>query len=549
MTKTSRPNIFIFMVDELRYPMTYDGAELRAWMDQYLVAQRLLRESGVDFRRHHTASTACAPSRTSIFTGQYPSLHGVTQTDGLAKSAFDPGMHWLDPNTVPTLGDYFRASGYRTFYKGKWHISFADIVVPGTHDSLATNDDGGTPFPDRVALYENADRLEDFGFSGWVGPEPHGAAKSNTGLVRDPGFADQTTALLDQIDGSPDDSPWLIVNSFVNPHDIVFFGIVWKLFGFQFSNETIPDIPEPPTQNESLDSKPSCQASYVDVYPKMVLPQPPIELYRKFYYYLQQQVDGHVLAVYERLKRSRFFDNTLIVFTSDHGEMLGAHGGMHQKWYNAYQETIRVPLIFSGPLVSDAPRAVDGLTSHADLVPTLLGFAGVDVEQAQKELARNHTEVRRLVGRDLAAVVRGDASVPAEPIYFMTSDNISSGLGQVTGRTPYPAVVQPNQIETIVADIDGLTWKYSRYFDDDPALEQFEMYDLTADPTEERNLVDPRFATPVSEAMRPKLAAILDEQRTLKRLQPLETDASQRVDGEGWSPDGHPELATADQTF
>jgi arylsulfatase A-like enzyme len=536
-----KPNIFVFMVDELRYPMTYDGPELRAWMEQYLVAQRTFRETGVEFRRHHAASTACAPSRTSIFTGQYPSLHGVTQTDGLAKDAWDPGMFWLDPNTVPTLGDYFRAAGYRTFYKGKWHISFADLTVPGTHTSLKTNDDEGTAFPDRVALYENADRLEEFGFSGWVGPEPHGRDKSNCGWVRDKGFAQQATSLLDQLDASPDDTPWLIVNSFVNPHDIVFFGIVWKMFGFQFTNDTIPDIPEPPTQNEDLGSKPRCQKSYVEVYPKMVLPQPPIELYRKFYYYLQQEVDRYVAGVYERLKRSRFFDNTLIVFTSDHGEMLGAHGGMHQKWYNAYQESIRVPLIFSGPLVPSAPRCVDGITSHADLVPTLLGFAGIDVEQVQEKLSLDHTEVRRLVGRDLAAVVRGAAQVPDEPIYFMTSDNVSSGMGQDTGRT-YSAVVPPNQIETVVVDLDGVTWKYSRYFDsDDPALEEFEMYDLTNDSIEARNLID----APASEEMRKLLADLLEEQRKLKRLEPLEVDASEDVEGEGWSPGRHPELAAS----
>src|SRR5689334_23270646 len=102
-----QPNILLFMVDELRYPTVYDSKELLKWMEQKLIAQRVLRKDGVTFTRHYAMSTACAPSRTSIFTGEYPSLHGVTQTDGLAKSAWDPGMFWLDPDTVPTLGDYF----------------------------------------------------------------------------------------------------------------------------------------------------------------------------------------------------------------------------------------------------------------------------------------------------------------------------------------------------------------------------------------------------------------------------------------------------------
>ena len=87
-----KPNVLLFMVDEQRYPTAYDGPVLRRWMDENLCAQRLLRERGVEFHRHYAQSTACAPSRTSLFTGQYPTLHGVSQTDGIAKTAFDPGM-------------------------------------------------------------------------------------------------------------------------------------------------------------------------------------------------------------------------------------------------------------------------------------------------------------------------------------------------------------------------------------------------------------------------------------------------------------------------
>ncbi|WP_368667205.1 MULTISPECIES: hypothetical protein [Myxococcus] len=65
----------------------------------------------MEFLRHHTASTACAPSRTTLYTGQCPSFHGVSQTLGIGKSSFDPDMYWLAPNTVPTLGEYFRKRG------------------------------------------------------------------------------------------------------------------------------------------------------------------------------------------------------------------------------------------------------------------------------------------------------------------------------------------------------------------------------------------------------------------------------------------------------
>ena len=83
------------------------------------------------------------PSRATLFTGQYPSLHGVAKTSGIAKQATDPAMGWLDPDEVPTLGDWFRAGGYQTHYRGKWHVSHADLEIPGSHEGVMASDDDG----------------------------------------------------------------------------------------------------------------------------------------------------------------------------------------------------------------------------------------------------------------------------------------------------------------------------------------------------------------------------------------------------------------------
>ncbi|MGM1022647.1 MAG: sulfatase-like hydrolase/transferase [Bacillota bacterium] len=123
-------------MDEERYPAVYENPEIKEWSRQNLVMQGLLRSHGLEFHRYYIGSAACSPGRTTLFTGHYPSLHGVTQTDGVAKGAFDSDMFWLDRNTVPTMGDYFRAAGYQTYYKGKWHISDEDIIIPGTHKAL-----------------------------------------------------------------------------------------------------------------------------------------------------------------------------------------------------------------------------------------------------------------------------------------------------------------------------------------------------------------------------------------------------------------------------
>ncbi|MBA2132497.1 sulfatase-like hydrolase/transferase [Hydrogenispora sp. UU3] len=271
---STKPNILLIMVDQQRYPPVYENEELRIWRKKHLKAQNILAENGFTFKNHYTGSTACCPSRATIYTGQYPSLHGVTQTDGAAKGAYDPDIFWLDPNTVPTMGDYFRAAGYQTYWKGKWHASAADILIPGTKTAYLTyNPDNGVPIPAEEERYLRADVLNAFGFSSWVGPEPHGANPRNSGSSaangvsgRDVVYAEQTVALIRELDleyrkktGHPV-KPWFIVSSFVNPHDIAIFGAIsrasptgqggtkeiWK-YSRYFANpqfQTVPGRPE-----------------------------------------------------------------------------------------------------------------------------------------------------------------------------------------------------------------------------------------------------------------------------------------------------------------
>ena len=143
------PNILLIMTDEERYPPPYETEEVTAFRREQLTARESIRASGLEFHRHYAGSMACTPSRATLFTGQYPSLHGVSATDGAAKQATDPEMNWLDPDSVPTLGDWFRAGGYQTHYRGKWHVSHADLLIPGTHEGLMASDDAVPRFPRR----------------------------------------------------------------------------------------------------------------------------------------------------------------------------------------------------------------------------------------------------------------------------------------------------------------------------------------------------------------------------------------------------------------
>ncbi|WP_332692736.1 sulfatase-like hydrolase/transferase [Halalkalibacter lacteus] len=332
-----RPNFLFFVVDEERFQTVYENKELKKWLRKNLKTQEKLRQNGMTFLNHYIGSTACSPSRATLFTGQYPSLHGVTQTTGAAKGAFDSDVFWLDQNTVPTLGDYFRTAGYRTFWKGKWHISDKDILIPDTHNALPSyNSVTGVPDRTNEQIYSKANRLESFGFSGWIGPEPHGTNPRNSGSSarvgisgRDVVYSEETVQLIKTLEEDSHPNPWLIVSSFVNPHDIALFGLLSHLepsFDFKV-DPSVPFIPPAPTADESLLTKPIAQQSYREVYQKALQPTRDSLFYRQLYFSLQKQADDEMSKVFKALKKSSFYENTIIIFTSDHGDLLGAHGG------------------------------------------------------------------------------------------------------------------------------------------------------------------------------------------------------------------------------
>ncbi|MFD0589075.1 sulfatase-like hydrolase/transferase [Paenibacillus sp. GCM10027627] len=542
-----RPNILVLLVDEERYPPVYENEEIKEWRRRNLTAQNGLRQHAVEFRRHYIGSSACSPSRATLFTGHYPSLHGVSQTTGIAKEPFDSDMFWLDRNTVPTMGDYFREGGYQTHYRGKWHISYPDIINPGTHDSIPSYDTfSGVPNPKLERLYQSANRLDGYGFSGWIGPEPHGknprnsASSAGFGVSgRDPFFAAETVELLTALDLQKKQDqaakPWLVVCSLVNPHDIVLYGsLTERMAAFRFQvDPDVPDVAPPPTLYESLQTKPRCQASYRDTYPKALQPIWNQPFYRRLYYQLQKNADQQMAKVIDALARTSFYDDTIVVFASDHGDLLGAHGHLFQKFYCAYEEFLHVPILFHNKRLFPGHSFVDSLTSHIDLVPTLLGLAGIDAESIRERLKGTFSEARKLVGRDLSPWLldRSAQPIPNEPIYFMTDDDVTRGQHQVSPfGVPYASVVQPNRIETVIAPIprNGKTqlWKYSRYFAGDSndggegIPDEYELYNLSEDPLEVFNLAHSAHASPETMKVQKSMMRVLEAQRKQKRLLP-----------------------------
>jgi arylsulfatase A-like enzyme len=547
---SDRPDVVVIMTDEERAVPPYEAADVVAWRDRMLTGRKWFDEHGVSFGRHYTGSLACVPSRPTIFTGHYPDLHGVTQTDGIGKTADDTRMRWLRQGEVPTLGNWFRAAGYDTHYDGKWHISHADLIDPGTGRPLPTNDDDGVVDSAAVRRYLDADPLAPFGFSGWVGPEPHGALLANAGIRRDPLIADRVVAWLTDRYArrrAGDEAalrPFLLVASFVNPHDIVLFPGWSRRSPVKPSPLDPPPVLPAPTADEDLSTKPAAQIAFREAYYSGYGPAPAInwtydhnaQRYRNLYYRLHAEVDGPIDRV-RRAVTEGGSDNAVLVRTADHGDLLGAHGGLHQKWFNLYDEATRVPFVIAriGER-STEPRVVTAPTSHVDLIPTLLGAAGFDasgVAALATTLAESFSEVHGLPGRDLTPVVDGAPADDARAVYILTRDNMlegdsgASGLARLLKRTvnpPAPLRIRvpahtASNFEGLVVRVDeasatggaGHLWKLVRTFDDpatwtepgvrhlaanglggeayrtSPLNDQWELYDLTADPLEADN--------------------------------------------------------------
>jgi arylsulfatase A-like enzyme len=644
-----RPNILLLLVDEMRLPpegFTAGQGEIpdlkeifgfsttlsaNNQMASLLPGFTRLRKNALVLRKHYIAAAACSPSRTTFLTGQYPSLHGVTQVTGTFSAPHE--VKYLDPVGVPTVGDWFRAADYETYYMGKWHVS----------DTSAET---------------GVDSLEPWGFSYYrpFWPEPN-STTDNLATYRDPGFAEDMNAFLRQKGATRGTGkPWFAVASFVNPHDtgaypVPFFGpdgpnpndpnsgditsptdgtSVFLSGGLNprtngafptprpaqlpppTGKKSYPNVrgividlnpggfPQqtfnlPPTYDEDLTTKPDCHfdssvkmqlalaaplpltgplSQYDQVpYPLQVIPTlADREAWAKtsgsFYTYLQYLVDIEMNKILTTFDQVGLAEDTIIVFTSDHGSLGMSHGLMLQKFFNAYEEALRVPFVISSPLINPTNQIQEyrQTTSHIDLVPSLLGLAGY-TDQGISELKTRitgHSQTRDLVGLNLVPRIFSNADLSGERpgVLFTTSDDPTrlppgeltpfygpnyndnykprvedTAKNYLSGRIKDPTVdgtyntVEPNSVHAICTGI----WKYVRYIDEDnpvPKPDQFEFYHLPSDPIEATNLVDfktgalrngvavPGLTTPQLQAQLDLLKTQLAEQESRVLLTP-----------------------------
>jgi choline-sulfatase len=395
------------------------------------------------------------------------------------------------PDELANMATVMKAAGYTTIYKGKWHLSKPPYKQEATQEIVRK-----------------------YGFDRWDPPDAGanqdidqagGGTENNDGRFMDSEGVGANEGALQYLNShAAQQQPFFMVVSLVNPHDVLFYPKVWEEAGYK--QEAVEgEMHAPATALESLSDKPTVQKEFVTLMNtlggKIDTPEKRRQ-YLNFYGNLMKESDEYLVDVLSALEANGLMDDTLIIRTSDHGEMGLAHGGMRQKNFNFYEETLRVPMVFSNPKLFPKPHATDALVSHVDLLPTLASLVG-----APKSARRNWQ------GVDYSSLVlRPNLKRSVQDYVVFTYDDYQSG--QKHGPYPKP----PNHVVSIREE----RWKLAKYFDvegNEPP--QWEMYDLKRDPLERINLAyGDHTRTPLQEReykrLRRKLARV---QKT--RLRPL----------------------------
>ena len=480
-----RPNILLVVSDQERQ---------RGWLPSDVELpwrQRLIAE-GLEFSRYYTHSSPCSPSRASLFTGRYLPRHRVVD------NVIMPEHVELD-TSIPTVGSLLRDAGYRSSYIGKWHLSHS-------------------PTPD----------MEAYGFADWDGNDRHFMGWAGTGVHFDPIIASNAAHWLrtNARPGGADTRPWFLTVALVNPHDVMWFPVdqpgyderhpdevagirrILELAAWK-EDDPLPvydaDYPSvcdtlPANFHDDLHTKPEAHRQwrydqqhglwgYID-------PADTAAWLRHLDYYveLHRLADDSLGTVLGALEQVGAWDDTVVIFTSDHGDMCGSHG-LRSKGPFVYDEIMRVPLYVRVPGLTAPGSTSRSLATHVDLAATICALAGLDPARLA-----GPDGAPTLQGRDLRAVFADPAAEVRDHVLFAQDSAQTERLNGVR--------------YALRGFFDGAT-KYARYYGvgggkpstglwgKDPGQKLFgvdadfddqdhEWYDHDADPLELANLANDR---------------------------------------------------------
>jgi choline-sulfatase len=419
----SRPNILILMVDQLNGTLFPDGPA--EWL--HTPHLKALAARSVRFANAYTASPLCAPGRASFMSGQLPRRTRVY--DNAAEFASD----------IPTYAHHLRRAGYYTGLSGKMHFVGPD-QLHGFEERMTTDvypaDFGWTPD------YRKPGERIDWWYHNLGSVTGAGVAEISNQMEYDDEVAHHAEQKLYDLARGARDRPWCLTVSFTHPHDpYVARKKFWDLYADCEHLE--PEVGAIAFDQQDANSK---RLYLANDYRKFDITPENIRRSRRAYFANISYLDAKIGGIIDVLNRCRMADDTIVLFVSDHGEMLGERG----LWFKMsfFEGSARVPLMIAAPGLQ--PRRVDAPVSTVDVTPTLADLAGVSMDE------------------------------------IMPWTDGESLLGLANGGTRDAPVAIEYAAEGSYAPLVSLRygkWKYNRC-----ALDPDQLFDLEADPQEMTDL-------------------------------------------------------------
>lgn len=448
---TRRPNIVLLLQDQLRWDVAADRGVATPALDR-------LRAEGLTFEQSYTPTSICSAARASLFTGVYAHRHGVlNNVTGPESVARNP------PRDLPTTAELLKAAGYRTGHVGKWHVGLTDGPAARGFD-VELAGDGLVGAEDRFEDYrrrwsgaadatvytryppkgERAARFRPFSFPMYATdsvPEDVTLAAA---------VADAGVELLESLATSPEDSPFFLVVSFIDPH--------WpNILPEPWASMYDPAAIKPwASFDDDFEGKPRANQAGLEHFGVADLAWDDWAPVVAHYFGAVTYTDHHMGRVIDALDATGAAADTLVVASADHGDMCGGHRQFN-KGPLMYEDTYRIPLVARWPGTVERGRSTAGLASLVDLTPTLVEAGGGSLP----------AEVH---GRSLVPVLKGEAdSVRDALLCEFHGDEFGLYSQRMIRRGPHKLVFNPNDVR--------------------------ELYDLSSDPAELHNLAyDPAFA-------------------------------------------------------
>ncbi len=409
-----------------------------------------LASEGVRFENALCPTPFCSPTRASLMTGLYPHQHGIVKNLSRDSAGLNPDL----PTTEQTLLD----AGYVARQFGKWHLGEKTRVPAyaqnpeqnyrqyfrSVAEGMPAPPDGPTSRVGRPIFPIDAVKSANAQYDG-NGPKNTWIGRTDVPVehTEEAWIADRAIKALGEMAGKP----FLLTVSFPAPHAL------WVINEPFYSLHDRQRIPLPANRHSVRDVDRSTSAWRFG----QLLGEDGMREYLGVYYGMVSMMDANLGRILEELEHLGEADNTLVVFSSDHGDMLGGHGMYDKTSYSMYEETTRVPLLLRCPGRIAAGRTVKTHAGTCDLSPTILDYLGLGVPDA-------------LGGRSLRPFIDGREDLDRP----MFAERDRSAWGS-EGPRNFQRLVRTHE------------WKYVYHSRGDSQL-----YDLAHDPGETRNLIAER---------------------------------------------------------